>query len=81
MRKSVHRLLRLVDDRGTMKAMAIAHRVSLWCRVLVPHACNPSYSGGRDQEIVLQSQPGQIVHETLSQKKPNNAGLVEWLKW
>jgi hypothetical protein len=34
----------------------------------VAHACSPSYSGGRDQEISVQSQPWQIVHETLSQK-------------
>jgi hypothetical protein len=27
---------------------------------------NPSYSGGRDQEIAVQSQPGQTVPETLS---------------
>jgi hypothetical protein len=34
----------------------------------VVHACNPSHSGGKDQRIVVQSQFGQIVHETLSQK-------------
>jgi hypothetical protein len=40
------------------------------------HACNPSYLGGRDQE-----DQGQIVHETLSQKKTHHKkGLVEWLK-
>jgi hypothetical protein len=37
--------------------------------VLVAHTCNPSYSGGRDPRILVQNQPGQIVHETLSQKK------------
>jgi hypothetical protein len=37
-------------------------------RTWVPeaHAYNPSYSGGRDQEDVVQSQPGQIVCKTLS---------------
>jgi hypothetical protein len=34
----------------------------------VVHACNPSDSGGRDQEDCVQGQPRQIVHETLSQK-------------
>jgi hypothetical protein len=29
------------------------------------------------RRIEFQSQPRQIVHETLSQKNP----LVEWLKW
>jgi hypothetical protein len=37
------------------------------------HACNPSYSGGRDQEDrSLKAAPGssrQIVRETLSCKK------------
>jgi hypothetical protein len=37
--------------------------------VPVAHAYNPSYSGGRDWGITVQSQLGQIVCETLSQKK------------
>jgi hypothetical protein len=33
------------------------------------------------RRIKVQSQPGQIVHKTLSQKKKNHKrGLVEWLK-
>jgi hypothetical protein len=33
------------------------------------------------RRIVVQSQPGKIVHETLSQKNPSQKiGLVEWLK-
>jgi hypothetical protein len=28
---------------------------------------------------IVQSQPGQIVHETLSQKALHKKGLVEWL--
>jgi hypothetical protein len=28
----------------------------------------------------LQSQPGQIVHETLSPKYPPQKGLVDWIK-
>jgi hypothetical protein len=36
-------------------------------RALVAHNCNPSYSGGRDQEdCSLKPVPGQIVHGTLS---------------
>jgi hypothetical protein len=52
-------------------------------RALVAHACNPSYSGGRDQGIMVQSQPGQIVCENLSKKKKKSftkKGPVEWLK-
>jgi hypothetical protein len=33
------------------------------------HACNPSYSAGRDQEV--PSQPRQIVLQTLSRKNPS----------
>jgi hypothetical protein len=37
------------------------------------------------RRIVVQDQPGQIVHETLSQKKKkkkthHRKGLMEWLK-
>jgi hypothetical protein len=35
---------------------------------MVAHACNPSYSGGRDQEDHGSKPAWQIVHETLSQK-------------
>jgi hypothetical protein len=42
---------------------------------------HPSNSGGRDQRMAVQNQPGQIVRETLSQKYPSQKkGLVEWLK-
>jgi hypothetical protein len=34
------------------------------------HACNPSYSGGKDQEDRGLKSPRQIVLETLSRKNP-----------
>jgi hypothetical protein len=37
--------------------------------VPVDHTCNPSFSGDRDQEVTVQSQPGQIFQEILSKKK------------
>jgi hypothetical protein len=47
----------------------------------VTHAYNSSYSGGRDWSLEVPSQPGEIVHKTLSQKNPlQKIGLVEWLK-
>jgi hypothetical protein len=58
--------------------------------VLVAHACNPSYSGDRDQEgSWFKAIPGQIVHETRpSPTLPTNLrkvhhkkGLEEWFKW
>jgi hypothetical protein len=48
--------------------------------VLVAHTCNPGYSEIR--RITVQSQPGKIVLETLSQKySTQKKGLVEWLKY
>jgi hypothetical protein len=46
-------------------------------QVLVPHACNPSYSGGRDQED-LGSKPARVnsLRDPIS-KKPSQKGLVE----
>jgi hypothetical protein len=47
----------------------------------VAHACNPSYSGGRDQEDFGSKPAQQIVHKTPSQKKHSlKKVLVEWLK-
>jgi hypothetical protein len=48
----------------------------------VVHICNPSYSGGRDQEDCGSNPAGQIVHKTLSQKKKKKSqkranGLVQ----
>jgi hypothetical protein len=36
----------------------------------VAHVCNPSYSGGRDQEDQRLTS-AQILHEPLSQKNPS----------
>jgi hypothetical protein len=42
----------------------------------------PATQEAEIRTIEVQSQPKQIVHETLFQKKKNNykRGLVEWLK-
>jgi hypothetical protein len=44
------------------------------------HTCNPSYSGGRDQED-RGSKPARAnsSHETLSRKTQHKKGLLEWL--
>jgi ribosomal protein S19E (S16A) len=50
----------------------------------VTPACNPSYSGGSDQEdrgskpAWASSSPDPILKKTLQKKKKK--GLVEWLK-
>jgi hypothetical protein len=35
------------------------------------HTCNPSYSGGKDQEDRSSKPAKQIVHETLTWKYPS----------
>jgi hypothetical protein len=48
----------------------------------VVHACNPSYSGGRDQED-RGSKPaqGNSSRDPYLKKTITKKGLVEWLKW
>jgi hypothetical protein len=47
----------------------------------VTHACNPSHSGGRDQED-RSSKPAQVhsSQDPISKKPITKKGLVEWLK-
>jgi hypothetical protein len=50
-------------------------------RVLVAHTCNPSYSGGRDQEDHGSKPAWTNSSRDPSLKKPyHKKGLVEWLK-
>jgi hypothetical protein len=47
----------------------------------VAHACNPSYSGGRDQENRDSKPAWANSSPDLISKIPNTKiGLVEWLK-
>jgi hypothetical protein len=50
-------------------------------QALVAHACNPVYSGGRDQEEHLwkPAQANSSVRPYL-EKILHKKGLVEWLK-
>jgi hypothetical protein len=48
---------------------------------LVAHACNPSYSGGRDQEAHSSRPARANSFLDPSQKKKNHKkGVREWLK-
>jgi hypothetical protein len=48
------------------------------CPVLVAHACNPSYSGGRDQEdCSLKPAQGNSSRDPISKTKPSQKRLVE----
>jgi hypothetical protein len=49
----------------------------------VAHTCNPSYSGGSDQEDhSLKTVQANSLQDPLSEKKKkiHKKGLVEWLK-
>jgi hypothetical protein len=47
----------------------------------VAHACNPSYSGGRDQEDCgSKPTPSKQFLKPYLEKIPHKKGLVEWLK-
>jgi hypothetical protein len=50
-------------------------------QVPVAHSCNPSYSGGRDQEDQedwgSKPTPAKNSHKTLSWKNPTEKGLVD----
>jgi hypothetical protein len=47
----------------------------------VAHVCNPSYSGGRDQED-LSSKPAQAnsLGDTILENPITKKGLAKWLK-
>jgi hypothetical protein len=48
----------------------------------VAHACNPSYSGGRDlEDHSLKAAQANSSGDPISKKKKNHKkGLVEWFK-
>jgi hypothetical protein len=47
---------------------------------MVVHTCDPSYLGGKDRRIEVQSQPRQKC-ETLSEKLKAKEWQGIWLKW
>jgi hypothetical protein len=63
------------------KQCVIHSRVYRYSRMLVAHAYNPSYSGGRDQED-HGSKPAWANSSARSyfEKPFTKIGLVEWLK-
>jgi hypothetical protein len=51
------------------------------CWVMVAHTCNPSYSGGRDQEDHgLKPDWANSPRDPIFKKPITKKGLVEWLK-
>jgi hypothetical protein len=50
-------------------------------QVLVTHACNPSYSGGRVQEAhSSKSACANSLQDPILKKPITKEGLAEWLK-
>jgi hypothetical protein len=49
--------------------------------VLRREPVTPATQEAEMRSILIKHQPGQIVCEILSQKKPIQKGLMEWLKW
>jgi hypothetical protein len=47
----------------------------------VAQPVTPATQEAEMRSILIKHQPGQIVCEILSQKKPIQKGLMEWLKW
>jgi hypothetical protein len=56
------------------------HKKIFQCLALWLTPVIPATSEAEIRRIVVQGQPGQIVHEALSQKNPTKTGLAEWLK-
>jgi hypothetical protein len=49
-------------------------------QVLVAHVCNPSYSGGRNQEDCSEASLANSSQDPISEILNIKIGLVEWLK-
>jgi hypothetical protein len=51
------------------------------CCKLVAHTCNPSYTGGRDQEDHgLKTAQANSLQDPILKKTLHKKGLLEWLK-
>jgi hypothetical protein len=55
-------------------------RKKKWCQVLVAHACNPSHSGGREQEVRLKTIHANSSTRPYLKTHFTKIGLVEWFK-
>jgi hypothetical protein len=57
-------------------------QVSVKSQALVAHGHNPSYSGVRDQRVMVHGQSRQKVRPCLrNSQHTHTKGLAEWLKW
>jgi hypothetical protein len=54
---------------------------NLLSQMLVADTCNPSYSGGRDQENLGLNCPGKQFLRSYLENTQHKRGLAEWLNW
>jgi hypothetical protein len=71
-----HATFNVAKQRAFVHLFCVFVLRTKFCQAPVAHAYNPEAEIDR---IAVQSQPGQIVHETLSQKHSTNKKR-EWLK-
>jgi hypothetical protein len=65
-------------EERILKAIRKKYQVS-WAPVA--HACNPSYSGGRDwEDCVSKPAPANTLQDSISKKPFTKKRLAEWLK-
>jgi hypothetical protein len=68
------------EEFSTCGIMSALKMFEVLSQALVAHTCNPSYSGGRDQED-QGSKPVQANNlRPYLEKTHHKKGLVEWLK-
>jgi hypothetical protein len=69
----------LIELREYILSFSTRKKSDSW--LLVAHTCNPSYSGGRDQED-WGSKPAwaNSLQVPISKTPHTKTGLVEWLK-
>jgi hypothetical protein len=67
-----NQLLSIDESQLCRHSGLLRHRKMHRGWVLVVHTCNPSCSGGKEERIMVQSQCGQIVRQTLSQKNSSH---------
>jgi hypothetical protein len=65
------RKIRFCIDSIRLHMKILYNKVIPFCWVPVAHTCNSSYTEAEFRRIAVQSQPRQIVHETISRENPS----------
>jgi hypothetical protein len=73
--RDVPLILEYVHSHG-----ADTFKMCILSRALVAHSCNPSYSGGRDQEDRGSKSAGENSARDSIKKTHHKKGLLEWFR-